>query len=104
MGVLDVPLGGAFEMDLDSFIIRVFCQLDDALRECFGHGQVKLRRRGPNTILSDSEVLAMEVVGEYLGLRQDKAIFAYFRKHYSHFLFLPCAAPSTPHYLHKARG
>ena len=70
-------------MDLDSFIITVFCQLDDAMRECFG--QVKLRRRGPTTTLADSEVLAIEVVGEYLGLRQDKAIFAYFRKHYSHF-------------------
>jgi hypothetical protein len=70
-------------MDLDSFIITVFCQLDDAMRECFG--EVKLRTRGPSTTLSDSEVLTLEVVGEYLGLRQDKAIFAYFRKHYSHF-------------------
>ncbi len=27
----------------------------------------------------------MEVVGEYLGLAQDSALFAYFRRHYSHF-------------------
>jgi hypothetical protein len=35
--------------------------------------------------LADSEVLTMEVVGEYLGLEQDTAIFAYFRRHYPHF-------------------
>jgi hypothetical protein len=27
----------------------------------------------------------MEVVGEYLGLAQDSALFAYFRRHYAHF-------------------
>lgn len=27
----------------------------------------------------------MEVVGEYLGVVQDKALFQYFRRHYSHF-------------------
>lgn len=70
-------------MDLDSFIITVFCHLDDALKECF-EGR-RLRQRGPCSTLSDSEVLTMEVVGQYLGLSQDKAIFAYFRRHYSHF-------------------
>jgi hypothetical protein len=28
----------------------------------------------------------MEVVGEYLGLDQDSALFAYFQRHWSHFL------------------
>jgi hypothetical protein len=46
---------------------------------------MRLRRRGPQTTLADSEVLTIEVVGEYLGLNQDKAIFDYFRRHYSHF-------------------
>ncbi len=70
-------------MDLDTLIITVFCQLDDALKRCLGGA--RLRRRGPQTLLADSEVLTMEVVGEYLGLHQDKAIFDYFRRHYSHF-------------------
>jgi hypothetical protein len=44
-----------------------------------------LRARGPHPTLSDSEVLTMEVVGQYLGFSQDKALFNYFRTHYSHF-------------------
>lgn len=66
-------------MDLDTLIVTVFCLLDDAL-----NGQ-RLRQRGPQPLLSDSEVLTMETVGEYLSLDQDKAIFTYFRRHYSHF-------------------
>ena len=73
-------------MDLDSLIIQVFCSVDDALKECLQRlGVSRLRQRGPQATLSDSEVLTMEVVGEYLGLEQDKAIFDYFRRHYSHF-------------------
>jgi hypothetical protein len=36
-------------------------------------------------VLSDSEVLTIEVVGEYLGLDCDTQVFAYFRRHYGHF-------------------
>jgi hypothetical protein len=70
-------------MDLDTFIISVFCHIDDALSSCLGG--VRLRTRGPRPTLLDSEVLTIEVVGQYLGLCQDKAIFDYFRTHYSHF-------------------
>ena len=70
-------------MDLDTFIIAVFCLVDEAIpRVTGGH---RLRERGPAPILADSEVLTMEVVGEYLGLAQDSALFAYFRRHYAHF-------------------
>jgi hypothetical protein len=70
-------------MDLDSFIIAVFCVIDEAvLRATAGR---PLRQRGPRPVLADSEVLTMEVVGEYLGLAQDSAVFAYFRQHYAHF-------------------
>jgi hypothetical protein len=48
-------------------------------------GGQPLRERGPDPTLADSEVLTMEVVGEYLGLIQDSAQFAYFRRHYAHF-------------------
>lgn len=70
-------------MDLDNFIITAFCLVDDTLRELMQ--DQRLRQRGPDPTMSDSEVLTMEVVGEYLGLSQDRAIYRYFRRHYSHF-------------------
>jgi hypothetical protein len=70
-------------MDLDDFIIAVFCVVDEAIPHAL-NGQ-RLRQRGPQPLLADSEVITMEVVGEYLGLEQDSALFAYFRHHYAHF-------------------
>lgn len=70
-------------MDLDDFIIAVFCVVDEQLpRVLMG---VRLRSHGPQPKLADSEVIAMEVVGAYLGMEQDTALFAYFRRHYAHF-------------------
>jgi hypothetical protein len=70
-------------VDLDVFIITVFCMMDDALkRVCTNQS---LRQRGPEPKLADSEVLTMEVVGEFLGYHQDKALFRYFRDHFRHF-------------------
>ena len=63
-------------MDLDDFIVTTFCMIDDTLKELLGSR--RLRQRGPTPTLSDSEVLTMEIVGEYLSLDQDKAIFDYF--------------------------
>jgi hypothetical protein len=70
-------------MDLDTFIIAGFCRIDEAVPRVL-NGQ-QLRQRGPCPRLTDSEVLTMKVVGEYLGLEQDSALFAYFRRHYAHF-------------------
>ena len=70
-------------MDLDSLIIAVFCLVDDDLPASLA--QSRLRQRGPRPVLRDSEVLTMEVIGEYLGLDCDVAIFNYFRRHYGHF-------------------
>lgn len=70
-------------MDLDTLIVTVFCYLDDALPAVLGRH--RLRQRGPQPTLADSEVLTMEVVGEYLGLVQDRALFTYFRRHWVHF-------------------
>jgi hypothetical protein len=68
-------------VDLETLIIAVFCLVDDAL-DCLLRGG-RLRQRGPDPVLADSEVLTMEVVGEYLGLDQDKAIFEHFRRHHA---------------------
>src|SRR5262249_40192778 len=43
-----------------------------------------LRQHGPQPILAESEVVTREVVGEYLGLEQESALFASFRWRYAH--------------------
>src|SRR5215217_9254147 len=67
-------------MDLSTFIITVFCLIDDRLKYLG-----RLRERGPAPTLCDSEVLTIEVVGEFLGLDEDTELFAYFRRHYAHY-------------------
>ncbi|MCX7338875.1 MAG: IS982 family transposase [Alphaproteobacteria bacterium] len=45
----------------------------------------QIRKRGERPSLSDSEVITLEVAGEYLGHNSDKAIWAYFKTHWTHF-------------------
>ena len=66
-------------MDLSTFIISVFCLTDDRLQER------RIRQRGPAPTPSDSEVITIEVVGEFLGLDEDAQLFGYFSRHYAHF-------------------
>lgn len=61
------------------FIIAVYCLIDDQYRRLFPNG---VRQRGFEPQLSDVEALTIVIVGEYLGLERDKAIFEYFYKHY----------------------
>ena len=68
-------------MDLESFIIAVFCGIDDFVR-AWRH---KLRQRGPAPTLADREVLTIETVGEFLSIDTDRGLYAYFRRHFSHF-------------------
>ena len=63
-------------MDLSTFIVAVFCLIDDRLK-----GR-RVRQRGPVPKLSDAEVITIELVGEFLGMDTDEAIFRYFRGHY----------------------
>lgn len=68
-------------MDLEEFSIAVYCLVDELLLELGREpGQGRVRQRGPAPALADSEVLTMEVVGEFLGLDQDTAICRYFRR------------------------
>jgi hypothetical protein len=67
-------------MDLNTFIVSVFCLIDDRLKDLG-----RLRARGPAPTLCDSEVLTIEIVGEFLGLDEDTQLFTYFRRHYAHF-------------------
>lgn len=75
-------------MPLEYFIITVFCILDDELEKMLS-GK-KLRQRGRRPSLTDSEVISMEVIGEYLGIDCDKSIWEYFKSYWIHFF------PSIP--------
>ena len=67
-------------MTLDDYILNVFCLVDDRLAALhLDH----LRQRGFAPLLSDSEVLTIELVGEFLGLDQDTQLFRYFRRHHA---------------------
>lgn len=68
-------------MSLTDFMITIFTLIDDALLKMNRNG-IKLRRRGPQPRLSDSEVLTMEVVGEFLGYDEEIELFTYFRRHH----------------------
>jgi hypothetical protein len=65
-------------MDLETFITAVFCLTDDFLRS----QPQKLRQRGPAPRLADSEVLTIELAGEFLGIPTDQGLYRYFRRHH----------------------
>lgn len=64
-------------MDVTTFMITVYCFIDDWLKD------KRIRQRGPQPTLSDSEVLTMEVVGEFLGIDDEVALYRYFRRHWT---------------------
>ena len=70
-------------MSTADFIITVFCIIDDELERIL-NGK-KLRQRGRYPILTDSEIITMEIVGEFLGKDCDKLIWEYFKNHWMHF-------------------
>lgn len=73
-------------MSIEDFIITVFCLVDDELKKnIIG---VKLRQRGFEPKLSDSEVITMDVVGEFLGKDTDTSIWRYFKEHWRE--WFPC--------------
>jgi hypothetical protein len=66
----------------EEFIITAYCIIDDLLKTIIKQF-TKLRRRGPRPQLSDSELITMEVVGEFLHMDKDKQIHRYFKDHWS---------------------
>lgn len=65
--------------DEASFIVAVYCLICDIYQQLYPDG---VRHRGFVPQLADAEALTIVIVGEYLGLGEDKAIFEYFYKHY----------------------
>lgn len=71
-------------MDLETFMIAVYCLIDELLAELHADPDWRrVRTRGPAPILADAEVLTLEVVGEFLGYDQDVAIYDSFRRHHA---------------------
>jgi DDE family transposase len=65
-------------MPILDFIITVFCLIDDEYKKL----PKPIRQRGFEPALSDSEVITMEVIGEFLAIDTDKGIWSYFKTHY----------------------
>jgi hypothetical protein len=76
-------------MDITTFLISVFCLIDDYMK-----GQ-RLRQRGPQPRLSDSEVLTIEMVGEFLGIDSDKGLYTFFRRHFGDWFPALCQVDRT---------
>lgn len=60
-------------MDINTFIINIYCPIDDWLPTL-----PKYHKRGLQPTMSDSELLTIEVVGGYLGYETNKGLFLYF--------------------------
>jgi hypothetical protein len=83
-------------VDLNTFITAVFCLTDDWLK-----GK-KLTQRGSRPELADSEVLTIEVVGEFLGIDTEegplRALSPLLRR------VVPGSQRSPPHHLLPPSG
>ena len=79
------------KMDINIFIVTVFAYIDDWLQS----QNLKLRQRGPQPTMHDSEVLTIEIIGSFLGMSTDKGVFLYFKRHYSHYFPALCRIDRT---------
>lgn len=70
-------------MNIENFIIETFCFIDDELKKITSH--VKLRARGHKPALADSEVISMEIIGEFMQIDTDKGLWTYFSACWKHF-------------------
>ena len=67
-------------MSIEDFIITVYCLIDDEVKKITDRHA--LRTRGFEPKLSDSEVITMDIVGEFLGKDTDTGIWRYFKEHW----------------------
>jgi hypothetical protein len=65
-------------MDFNTFMLMVFCWIDDWLQK-----QPRVRQRGPMPVLNDSEVLTIEVVGEFMGIEIDSGLYQHFCRYHA---------------------
>ncbi|NBX74969.1 MAG: IS982 family transposase [Proteobacteria bacterium] len=67
-------------MQLEELITELYVCVDDKIEDIL-KGK-KIRRRGYKPALSDSEVISMELIGEYLSIDTTKGIWCYFKTHW----------------------
>jgi len=65
---------------IEDFIISVYCLVDDVLKKLLV--DQKLRQRGFKPSLSDSEMITMEIIAEFLSIDTDKGAWEYFCNHW----------------------
>jgi len=70
-------------MDRDTFIITVYCLVEEHYRQLTT--ACPIRHGGFVPQLSDIEVITMVICGEFFKLSRDTDLFAYFRAHYRSF-------------------
>ena len=66
-------------MSPQELLLHVFCLVDDELQALH---LGRLRTRGPRPKLADSEVITMELVGEFWKLHTDQDLFRHFRRYH----------------------
>ncbi len=64
-------------MDFNTVMLIVYCWIDDWLQE-----QPRIRQRGPRPVLGDSEVLTIEVMGEFMGIETDSGLYQHFCRYH----------------------
>lgn len=69
-------------MSFDDYLLHVFYRIDTEL-EALKLTPRALRSRGPEPALCDSEVLTIEVAGEFLGIAADRGLYAHFRRYHA---------------------
>ena len=67
-------------MTPQELLLEVFCLVDDEL-QALNRG--RLRQRGPAPKLADSEVITIELVGEFWKLGTDRDLFCHFRRYHT---------------------
>ncbi len=67
-------------MTPQELLLEVFCLVDDEL-QALNLG--RLRQRGPQPKLADSEVITIELVGEFWKLGTDRDLFRHFRRYHT---------------------
>lgn len=67
-------------MAFEDYLLHLFYLIDSELKAL---NLPPLRRRGPDPRLHDSEVITIELAGEFLGIDTDKGIWQHFRRHHA---------------------
>ena len=66
-------------MTFNDYLLHLFYLIDSELEAM---NLPRLRSRGPEPTLHDSEVITMELAGEFMGIDTDKGIYSFFKRYH----------------------